>query len=83
MHYASFNALQSRPNAQSTTSTTEENLKSTEDCPLASSSHQNICGNLLDVNTTPKQSVDLTEYVQEADVQDGNSSKDDHNRADK
>ena len=81
---ASLNAVKPMPNAHPTLSTTENaESKSTEDCFSASSSHQNVSGNLLDVNSTAKQSVDLTEYVQEADVQDGNSSKDDQSSADK
>ena len=65
------------------TLSTSENAegKSTEHCFLASSSHQNISGNLLDVNTTAKQWVDLTKYAQEADVQDRNSSKEDQSSA--
>ena len=67
------------PNAHPTTSTTEKaEIKSTGGCPLASSSHQNLSD-----NATPKESVDLTEYVQEAHVQDGNSSKDYQSSADK
>ena len=64
------------PNAQSMSKTENAESKSTDYCLLASSSHENISGNILDVNTTPKQSIDLTEYVEEADVQDGNSSED-------
>ena len=65
------------------TLSTSENAegKSTEHCFLASSSHPNISGNLLDVNTTAKQWVDLTKYAQEADVQGGNSSKEDQSSA--
>ena len=49
--------------------------KSKEDRPLLSASYQYVIDKIVDVNTTPKQSVDLTQHVQEADVQDGNSSK--------
>ena len=64
------------PNVQPTTLTTENaESKSKEDCPLLSTSHQNVFGKIDDVNITPQHSVDLAEHVQEADVQDGNSSK--------
>ena len=49
--------------------------KSKEDRPLLSASYQYVIDKIVDVNTTTKQSVDLTQHVQEADVQDGNSSK--------
>ena len=66
---ASCNGLRPMPNVQPTTLTTENaESKSKEDCPLLSTSHQNVFGKIVDVNTTPKQSVDLTEHVQEADV---------------
>lgn len=58
VHNASLNDVQPMLIAQPTTSTAENVTgKSTEDCPSAGSSHQNVSGNLLDVNTTPKQLV--------------------------
>ena len=76
MHGASFNGGRPMHNVQRTTLTTENaESKSKEDCPLLSTTHQNVFGKIFDVNTTPKQSVDLAEHVQEADGQDGNSSK--------
>ena len=66
---ASCNGLRPMPNVQPTTLTTENaESKSEEDCSLLSTSHQNVFGKIVDVNATPKQSVDLTEHVQEADV---------------
>ena len=60
-HNASLNTVQPIPNTQPTTSTTENaESESTEDCPLASSSHQNVSGNLLDVNIILQQNSQLT-----------------------
>ena len=76
MHGASLNGVRPMPNVQPTTLTTENaESKSKEDCPLLSTSHQNVFGKIIDVNTTPKQSIDLIEHVEAADGQDGNFSK--------
>ena len=76
MHGASLNGVRPMPNVQPTTLTTENaESKSKEDCPLLSTSHQNVCGKIVDVNTTPKRSIDLIEQVEAADGQDGNFSK--------
>ena len=76
MHGASLNGVRPMPNVQPTTLTTENaESKSKEDCPLLSTSHQNVFGKIVDVNTTPKQSIDLIEHVEAADGPDGNFSK--------
>ena len=54
VHSASFNAVQPMPSVQPTMLTTENDAsKFDEGCPLLSSSHQNVFGKIVDVNTTP------------------------------